>query len=135
VEKLTQREVARQLGISRNTISKYLTQPEPAYRQKKARTKPALEKVKGRIDELLEEWRGRTTRKQRITGMRIHQQLIEEGFAVGMTTVYWYLRERRLAEAEVFIPLSYHPGEVGQVSWEVGVAVGSGINAALVDTH
>src|SRR6266542_333668 len=45
VEKLTQREVARQLGISRNTISKYLTQPEPAYRQKNARTKPALEKV------------------------------------------------------------------------------------------
>ncbi|MFY9553239.1 MAG: hypothetical protein WAV20_05755 [Blastocatellia bacterium] len=48
----------------------------------------------------MEEWRGRTTPKQGITGMRIHQQLIEEGFAVGMTTVYWYLRERRLAEAE-----------------------------------
>lgn len=68
VEKLTQREVARQLGISRNTVSKYLTQAEPAYRQKNARAKPAQEKVKRRIDELLEEWRGRTTPKQRITG-------------------------------------------------------------------
>lgn len=79
VEKLTQREVARQLGISRNTVSKYLSQSEPAYRQKKPRTKPALEKVRGRIDELVEEWRGRTTPKQRITGMRIHRQLIEKG--------------------------------------------------------
>jgi predicted transcriptional regulator len=110
IEKLTQREVARQLGISRNTVSKYLSQSEPAYQQKNARTKPAQQKVKARIDELVEEWRGRTTRKQRITGMRIHQQLIEEGFAVGMTTVYGYLRERRLAEAEVFIPLSYRLG-------------------------
>ena len=125
VEKLSQRQVAHQLGISRNTVSKYLSQSEPAYRQKNARTKPALEKVRGRIDELVEEWRGRTTPKQRITGMRIHQQLIEEGFAVGMTTVYWYLRERRLAEAEVFIPLSYHPGEVAQVDFfEVTVEVG-----------
>jgi transposase len=124
VEKLTQREVARQLGISRNTISKYLREPEPAYRQKNARAKPAVEKVRGRIDQLLEEWRGRTTRKQRITGTRIHRQLIEEGLVVGETTVYAYLRERRLAEAEVFIPLSYRPGEVGQVDFfEVTVEV------------
>jgi len=78
VEKLTQREVARVLGISRNTVSKYLAQSEPAYRQQKPRKKPALDKVTRRIDELLEEWRGRTTRKQRITGERVHQQLIAE---------------------------------------------------------
>ena len=84
---------ARQLGISRNTVSKYLSQSEPASRQKNAGTKPAQQKVKARFDEQVEEWRGRTTPKQRITGMRIHQQLIEEGFAVGMTTVYGYLRE------------------------------------------
>src|SRR5438552_18611585 len=46
VEKLTQREVARQLGISRNTVSKYLSQSEPAYQQKNARTKPVQEKVR-----------------------------------------------------------------------------------------
>jgi len=58
VEKQSQRKVAHELGISRNTVSKYLYQSDPAYRQKSARTKPAVEKVRGRIDQLVEEWRG-----------------------------------------------------------------------------
>lgn len=125
VEKLSQREVARQLGISRNTVSKYLSQSKPTYRQKKPRTKPTLEKVLSRIDELFEEWRGRTTAKQRVTGERVHRQLSEEGLKVGKSTVYRYLRERRLAQAEVFIPLSYRPGDVAQVDFfEVTVEVG-----------
>jgi transposase len=125
VEKLSQRQVAHQLGISRNTVSKYLSQSEPAYRQTKPRTKPALEKVTRRIDQVLEEWQGRTTAKQRITGARVHQQLKEEGFRVGKTTVYAYLKEVRLAGAEVFIPLVYRPGEAAQVDFfEVTVEVG-----------
>jgi hypothetical protein len=76
-----------------------------------------LERVAPRIDELLVEWSGRTTPKQRITGTRIHRQLREEGYDVGTTTVRTYLREKRRQAAEVYIPLVYHRGDVAQVDF------------------
>ena len=54
-------------------------------RQKKS--SPVLEMIAPRVEEILAEWRTRTTAKQRITGTRIHRQLLEEGYEVGFTTV------------------------------------------------
>ena len=115
-EGLSIRRVAREMGISRNTVSKYIKQPQPV-RREGPRHKPVLERVAPRIDELLVEWSGRTTPKQRITGTRIHRQLREEGYEVGTTTVRAYLREKRRQKAEVYIPLVYHPGDVAQVDF------------------
>jgi len=117
VEKKTQREVASELCVSRNTVAKYLNQSEPSYRPSKPRARPTIERISKRIDELVEEWKGRTTRKQRMTGTRIHRQLIEEGIKVSENSVYRCLRDKRLAFAEVYIPLTYHPGEVAQVDF------------------
>jgi len=116
VEGLSIRQVARELGVSRNTVSKYLKQPQPV-RHEGPRRKPVLERVAPRIDELLVEWSDRTTPKQRITGTRIHRQLREEGYEVGTTTVRTYLREKRRQAAEVYIPLVYRPGDVAQVDF------------------
>ena len=118
------RSVARQLGISRNTVRKYLEESVPARQEVLARCRPVLEGASARIEALLEEWRPRTTAKQRVTGSRVHRQLREEGFAIGETTVRSYLRERRRLQAEVFVPLAHPPGE-GQVDFfEVTVDVG-----------
>ena len=116
VEGQSIREVAREMGISRNTVSKYLEQAEPKLR-KRPRQQPVLERVGPRIDALLVEWASRTTPKQRITGTRIHRQLREEGYQVGTTTVRTYLREKRRQAAEVYIPLVYRPGDVAQVDF------------------
>jgi transposase len=89
------RGVARQMGVSRNTVRKYLGVSEPVRQERGARERPVLEKVAPRIDVLLEQWGPRTTQKQRLTGSRIHRQLVEEGYRVGITTVRDYLRERR----------------------------------------
>jgi transposase len=121
VEGLSIRRVAREMGVSRNTVTKYLRQPQPV-RREGPRRKPVLECVAPRIDELLVEWSSRTTAKQRVTGTRIHRQLREEGYEVGTTTVRTYLREKHRQAAEVFIPLVYRPGEVAQVDFfEVAV--------------
>lgn len=117
VEGQSIRRTARQLGVSRHTVRKYLKVSEPLRRESGPRPKPVLEKVAPRLDELLEEWRGRTSAKQRITGSRMHRQLVEEGYQVGITTVREYLREKRRQEAEVFIPLVHRPGEEGQVDF------------------
>jgi predicted transcriptional regulator len=62
------RSVAQEMGVSRNTVAKYLKDPEPrrrvAHKQKRA---PVMEMVALRIEEILLEWTERTTHKQRIT--------------------------------------------------------------------
>ncbi|MBN2307329.1 MAG: hypothetical protein JXR94_00060 [Candidatus Hydrogenedentes bacterium] len=111
-EEVSIREAARRLGVSRNTVRGYLRgEVEPGRRKETPRERPVLEAVAPRIDVLLEEWSKRTTEKQRITGSRLHRALVEEGYRVGATTVRAYLREKRLAAQEVYVPLVYAPGE------------------------
>lgn len=116
-ERLSVRAVARQMGLSRNTVAKYLQVPEPHRHGRRPRPRPVLERVAPHIEELLQEWRGRTTAKQRLTGARLHRQLVEEGYQVGITTVRDYLWEKRRQAAEVYIPLVRRPGEEGQVDF------------------
>ena len=117
VEGLSRREVARQMGLSRNTVRKYLNEPEPVFKRSSPRRCPVLDRVLPRMDELYGEWSQRTTKKQRITGPRLHRQLVEEGYTVGETTVRTYLREKRRQAREVFIPLVHRPGDEAQVDF------------------
>jgi transposase len=119
-------QVASDLGISRNTVSKYLAQAEPSRKVSSPRPAPLRDRVSARIKELIDEWTPRTTPKQRITGSLLHHQLLNEGFQVGKTTVYDIFRRIRLSKAEVFIPLLYNPGDVAQVDFfEVTVIINS----------
>lgn len=118
IEGRSGRSVARELGISRNTVAKYLQSSEPVRKPEATRRpRPVTDKIAPRIDEILNEWAGRVTPKQRITGSRIHRQLLKENFRCGITVVRDYLREKRRRAAEVFIPLVYHPGEEGQLDF------------------
>ena len=74
------RHVARELGLSRNTVAKYLEQPEPVRKARGPRARPVYEQVKSRLDELAAEWEPRTTAKQRITAMLLHRQPRAEGY-------------------------------------------------------
>ena len=79
VEGRSRRSVAREMGVSRNTVRKYLLVSEPRRVELEPRARPVLEQVAPRLDALMEEWSSRTTRKQRVTGSRLHRQLCEEG--------------------------------------------------------
>jgi len=117
--------VAQELGVSRNTVSKYLSVSEPVRQETVPRLRPVMDKVAPRIEEILGEWKYRVTPKQRITGSRILRQLREEHYRVGITTVRDYLREKRRQAAEVYIPLVYRPGDEGQFDFfEVTVEEG-----------
>lgn len=114
VERRSIRSVAREMGVSRNTVSKYLETSEPVRKVTAPRPSPVTDKIAPRIDEILSQWSGRLTPKQRLTGSRIHRQLVEEGYQTGITVVRDYLCEKRRRKAEVFIPLVHRPGEEGQ---------------------
>lgn len=124
VEEQSIRKVAREMKVSRNTVRKYLKVSQAIRQESGPRPRPVWEQVGPRIDELLAEWKHRTTAKQRITGTRLHRQLVEEGYRVGVTTVRTYLGEKRRREAEVFVPLVWRAGDAAQVDFfEVTVQV------------
>src|ERR1700752_3341939 len=77
------RRVARELSLSRNTVTKYLDRPEPVRSFRRRRERPVWEAVKPRLEELVAEWELRTTAKQRITALRLHRQVVCRGFSVG----------------------------------------------------
>lgn len=117
VEGRSARQVGRELGVSRNTVRKYLEYPEPVRRAGVGRRRPVYEAVVGSLEALYEEWSARTTRKQRITARRLHQALREAGHEVGLTLVLGWLREKRRESAEVYVPLVHHPGDEAQVDF------------------
>lgn len=125
VEGQSIRRVARELGISRLTVKKYLDRSEPVRNSRRKRARPVWERVRPRLDELMEEWGPRTTAKQRLTGSLLQRQLAIEGYPVGTTLVREYLREVRRQRQEVYIPLIHRVGEEAQVDFfEVTVEVG-----------
>jgi transposase len=118
------RRVARDLRLSRNTVTKYLDQCEP-FRSSRRRERPVSEAVKPRLADLIAEWESRTTAKQRITAMRLHRRLVYEGYRAGRKLVGDYWRERRRQGAEVYVPLVHRPAEAQIDSFEAVVEVGS----------
>ena len=117
VEGRSQRSVAREHGVSRNTVRKYMDQSEPRRVESKPRRRWVTERVAPRLEELLRTWSRRTTAKQRLTATRLHRQLLEDGYEVGTTTVRSYVREWKRQRQETFIPLVHRAGERGQVDF------------------
>jgi transposase len=119
VEGKSIRQIQRETGYHRQTIRKALQDSAvPKYERKEPRSRPVLDPVKAIIDQWLAEDRNKPP-KQRHTAKRIHERLTTEyGFAGAESTVRSYVSQRRKAmRAQVFIPLSYQPGQTGQVDF------------------
>ena len=112
VEGRSQRAVAREFGLSRETVRKM---PQfavpPGYQRQQPIRRPKLGPWLGVIDAILEDDKQRPA-KQRHTAKRIFERLREEhGFTGGYTIVKDYVRSVELHSREVFIPLTHAPGE------------------------
>jgi predicted transcriptional regulator len=112
VEDVSVQQVARELGLSRTTVYKYLEVPAPGRVARQPRPRPVLDTASARIEALLAEWHARTTAKQRVTAARVHRQLLTEGYTISDRSVRQYLRQKKRQAAAVFVPLSYRPGEL-----------------------
>jgi transposase len=117
VEGLGIRRVAREMGVSRNTVRRYLTMPEPRRIESRPRPRPVWAKVEQRIEELLESSPRWTGGKQRLTAARLHEMLVAEGRVVGETLVKAAVAEWKRRRREVFVPLVYRPGELAEVDY------------------
>ena len=117
VEGRSQRRVAREFGISRVTVRKYVEGAEPVRREAGARARPVWEKVGPRIEALLAASKDWTGGKQQLTATRLHELLIGEGHQVGASLVKAAVAERKRQRREVFVPLTYRPGDLAEVDF------------------
>jgi transposase len=117
VEGRSQRRVAREFGISRVTVRKYVEATEPVRREAGPRARPVWEKVGPRIEALLAASKDWTGGKQQLTATRLHELLIGEGHQVGASLVKAAVAEWKRQRREVFVPLTYRPGDLAEVDF------------------
>ena len=117
VEGRSARNVAKELGISRRTVRKYLTEAVPIRAEAQPRLRPVWETVRERVATVLAESGQWTGGKQRLTATRLHALLVAEGHRVGVTLVKAAVAEWKRQRREVFIPLSYRPGDLAEVDF------------------
>jgi transposase len=108
---VSRREVARQLGISRDAVAKMCRySAPPGYQRTAPVVRPKLGPLVGVIEAILDQ-DAAAPAKQRHTAKRIWQRLRDEhGFSGGYSTVKDYLRGAQTRRREVFVPLAHPPG-------------------------
>ncbi|MBO8128001.1 MAG: IS21 family transposase [Peptococcaceae bacterium] len=118
VEKLSQRAIARKLGISRNTVKRYCNGENVPWESKPRQYEcPVTGPIRLTVQRWLEEDK-QAPKKQRHTATRVHERLVEEyGFTGSYSAVRDLVRELRSQEHKAYIPLEFDPGEAAQVDW------------------
>lgn len=128
VEGISKREIARRLGISRNTVDRYCNgQNVPWDRQSAERSSTVVtQEVRKFIQGCLDQDK-LANRKQRHTARRIYERLRDElGFTGGESTIRRVVAEMKAKMPEVYVPLSFGPAEAAQVDWGTATVIMAG---------
>ena len=136
---LSNREVARQTGADRKTVSKYWNEYQqrleqlgepgadvkaiqesllapPKYTVRNRKRHKYNEAVDTRLKEILKEEERKDrlfgpTHKQHLTNLQIHQKLVDEGYSISVCSINIALASIRKRHREVFIRQQYELGD------------------------
>lgn len=132
------RTIAKQTGLSRNTIRKYLAAGtlEPKYERSQVTTKLSD------YEPTLVTWlhsEQQKSRKDRKQIKQLHQDLVALGFAGSYDRVAAFVRQWRIKTQSgsqgAFVPLQFKPAEAFQFDWSEEWAVIGGIRYKLQVAH
>ncbi len=125
VDKMSEREAARQFGLARETVRKMLRYSvPPGYRRQQPARRPKLDAWVAVIDQILHDDKAQG-KKQRHTAKRIFERLRDEhAYTGGYTIVKDYVRLRKLSQREMFVPLTHPPGDAQADFGEAQVVIG-----------
>jgi len=131
--------IARERGVSRNTVRKVLRGEATAYHYARAaQPLPRLGLYRERLEELLAANEGRT-RHGRLTLVRLFETLQAEGYTGGYDAVRRHAQRWRQARGsgggEAFVPLVFAPGEAYQFDWSHEVVVLAGVTTTVKVAH
>jgi len=139
-ERLSINEIKRRTRLSRNTIKKWLAQPEgiePKYRRQE--TSGKLAAYETQLTQALEA-DSRRPKRERRTALKLFGQLQQAGFSGSYPLVTDFVRQWREASGKgisktAYVPLQFELGEAFQFDWsEEGMVIG-GIYQRLQVAH
>jgi transposase len=81
------------------------------------RSRPVWDAVAARVQALLADSVRWTGGKQRLTATRLYGLLLTEGLHIGVTLVKDAVAEWKRQRREVFVPLTYRPGDLAEVDF------------------
>ena len=119
VEGKSIKSIVRARGVSRNTVRKALRSEETAFSYERTSVnRPKLGSYVTRLEGLLEANAGKSKR-ERLTLMRLFEQLRAEGYTGSYDAVRRYAkgwkRRRKASVSEAYVPLVFAPGEAYQL--------------------
>lgn len=124
----SQRWISKEFGISRNTVSKYLQNPDPPkYTMKTDREQPLRAQWRPIVARLLEA-DSDAPKKQRHTARRLYDRLVaEHGYRGSIRTVQYLMTEfRKTGGKQVSLPLAFQAGKDAQVDFSESVVILAG---------
>jgi transposase len=120
-DELSQREIARRLGISRNTVARYCKGEHMPWESAKRERKPGVvnQDIEQFIRSCLEHDKDPDVpKKQHHTARRIYERLVtEKGFTGGESTIRRWVNRIRDEAGEAYMPLHFALGEAAQADW------------------
>lgn len=130
----SQRNVAKILGISRNTVKKYWEERTVPWERKPGSGRKndiITDEVKAFIMKCLDSDQ-KAPRKQQHTAHKIYTRLVAEcGFDGCEASVRRTVAELKGKVSNVFVPLSYDPAEAVQVDWGEATVILGGIRQKI----
>lgn len=139
VYKKSIKEIARNRGLSRNTVRKIVRGDETAFIYERAtQPLPQLGPWVTALEEMLAANEGRR-RRERLTVARMVTLLQEKGYEGGYDAVRRYVRRWKAARGggaeQAFVPLWFAPGEAYQFDWSHEIVVLDGVTTTVKVAH
>ncbi len=105
------RRIAREFGINRKTVRRYLRHPD---KENYSREKPYISK----LDDYKEYLNSRFKDYPEITADKLYREIKDKGFVGSYRAVAYYAKEHRPEkEQQAFVRYETEPGEQAQVDW------------------
>jgi transposase len=135
----TIKEIARDLGVSRNTVRRVLRSGETSFEyERTVQPRPKLGRWTAELDELLDGNAAKPVREQ-LTLIRVFEELRGRGYDGGYDALRRYARrwakQHGQATAAAYVPLSFAPGEAYQFDWSHEVVMLSGVTVIVKAAH
>jgi transposase len=135
----TIKEIARDLGVSRNTVRRVLRSGETSFEyERTVQPRPKLGRWTAELDELLEGNAAKPAREQ-MTLIRIFEEFRGRGYDGGYDALRRYARrwakQHGEATAAAYVPLSFAPGEAYQFDWSHEVVLLNGVTVIVKAAH
>jgi len=133
------KEICRELKVSRKVVRKVIRSGATSFSyERRVQPKPKLGPFEARLEELMSVNAARPTR-ERLTLVRIYEQLRSEGFEGGYDSIRRFARDWRTARASAaaaaYVPLSFAPGEAYQFDWSHEIVLIAGTTVTVKVAH